>query len=82
MVKMEDVEGQRRVRNQPTRVVCFHGSNKYANGSHGKRLCVYFVFYLLLKSDLSEETLVAHRKCVDYQIGIYLVILKLYSTNF
>ena len=82
MVKMKAVEGQRRVRNQPTRDVCFHGSNKYTNGSHGTFLFVYFVFYLLLKCDLIEETLVAHRKCVDYQIGTHLSILKLYSTNF
>ena len=32
---MKAVEGKRRVRNQPTRDVCFHGSNKYTNGSHG-----------------------------------------------
>ena len=43
---------------------------------------VYFVFYLLLKCDLIEETLVAHRKCVDLQIGTHLSILKPYSTNF
>ena len=33
---------------------------------------VYFVFYLLLKCDIIEETLVAHRKCKDYQIGTHL----------
>ena len=79
---MKAVEGQIRVRNQPIRDVCFHGSNKYTNGSHGIFLFVYFVFYLLLKSDLIKETFVAHRKCVDYQIGTHLSILKLYSTNF
>ena len=54
MVEMKDVEEQRRVRNQPTRNVCFHGSNKYTNGSHGK-FWVYFI--LLLKCDIIEETL-------------------------
>ena len=43
---------------------------------------VYFVFYLVLKRDIIEETLVAHRKCEDGQIGTRLSILKLYSTNF
>ena len=65
MVKMKAVEGQRRARNQPTRDVCFHGFNKYTYGSHGKCLFVYFVFYLLLKCDLIDETLVAHKKCED-----------------
>ena len=41
---MKAVEGQQRVRNQPTRYVCFHGSNKYTNGSHGTFLFVYFVY--------------------------------------
>ena len=36
---------------------------------------VYFVFYLLLKCDLIEETLVAHRKGVDSPIGTNLSIL-------
>ena len=76
MVKMKAVEGQRRVRNQPTRDVCFHGFNKHTNTSHGTFLFVYFGFYLVLKSDLIEETLVANRKCVDYQIGTHLSILK------
>ena len=66
-VEMKAVEEQRRVRNQPTRDVCFHGLNKYTNGSHGTVYFVYFVLYLLLKSDLIEETLVAHKKCVDYK---------------
>ena len=79
---MKAVEEQRKVRNQPTRDVCFHGFNKYTNGCHRTFFFVYFVFYLLLKSDLIEETLVAHRKCVDYQIGTHLSILKLYFTNF
>ena len=35
MVKMKAVGGQRRVGNQPTRDVCFFGSNKYTNGSRG-----------------------------------------------
>ena len=82
MVKMKAVEGQRRVRNQPIRDFCFRGSNKYTNGSHETLLFVYFVSYLLLKSDLIEETLVAHRKCIDYPTGTHLSILKLYSTNF
>ena len=69
MVKMKAAEGQRRVRNQPTRDICFHGSDKYTNDSHGTFLFVYFVFYLLLKCDLIEETLVSHSKCIDYQIG-------------
>ena len=43
---------------------------------------VYFVFYLLLKCDPIEETVVADRKCVDKQIGTDFSILKLYSTNF
>ena len=60
----------------------FHGSNKYTNGSHETFFFVYFVVYLPLKCDLIKETLVAHRKCVDYQIGTRLSILKLYSTNF
>jgi hypothetical protein len=42
MVKMKAVEGQRRVRNQPNRDVCFHGSNKYTNGSHeGVFVCLF-----------------------------------------
>ena len=45
-VEMKAVEEQRRVRNQPTRDVCFHGSNKYTNGSHGK-LCVSLFCVLL-----------------------------------
>ena len=69
MVERKAVEGgkmeQTRVRNQPTRDMCFHGSNKYTNGSHGTFLLVYFVFYLLLKWDPIEDTLVAHRKCLD-----------------
>ena len=75
---MKTVEGQRKVRNQPMRYVCFHGSNKYTNDSHGTFLLVYLVFSLLLKCDLIEESLVAHRKCADYQIGTRLSILKLY----
>ena len=55
MVEMKAVEELRRVRNQPT-----NGSNKYTNGSHGKFLFVYFVFYLMLKCALIEETSVAH----------------------
>jgi len=43
---------------------------------------VDFVFYLLLNCEPIEETLIANRKCVDYQIGTHLSILKLYSTNF
>jgi hypothetical protein len=45
-VEMKAVEEQRRVRNQPTRDVCFHGSNKYTNGSHGK-FCVSLFCVLL-----------------------------------
>ena len=45
-------------------------------------LRVYIVFYFLLKCDIIEETLVAHRKCKDEQIGTHLSIFKLYSTNF
>ena len=41
-----------------------------------------FVFYLRLKCDLIEETLVVHNKCVDQQIGTHLLIFKLDSTNF
>ena len=62
---MKALEEQRRVGNQPTRDVCFLGSNKYTNGSHRTFLFVYLVFYLLLKCDPIEGTLVAHRKCVD-----------------
>jgi len=65
MVEMKAVEEQRRVRNQPTRDVCFHGSNTYTNGSHETFVFVNFVFYLLLKCDAIEETLVAYRKCAD-----------------
>ena len=78
----EGTKGQRSVWNQPTIDVCFHGSNKYTNSSRGTFLFVYFVFYFLLKNDLIEETCVAYRKCVHYQIGTHLSILKLYSTNF
>ena len=65
IVEMKAVEEQQRVRNQRTRDVCFHGSNKYTKGSHGNFLFVYFLFYLLLNCDLIEETWVAHRKCMD-----------------
>ena len=82
IVEMKAVEGQRSLRNEYTRDVCFHRFNKYTNGSHGKILFAWFVFHLLLNCDLIEETLVAHGKCVDYQIGTHLSILKLYSINF
>ena len=59
---MKALEEKRRVRNQRTRHVCFHGSNKYTNGSHGKILLVYSMLYWLLKCDMIEETLVAPRK--------------------
>ena len=36
IVDMKAVEEKRRVRNQHTRDVSFHGSNKYTKGSHGK----------------------------------------------
>ena len=35
IVEMKAVEEQRRVRKHPLIDVCFHGSNKYTNGSHG-----------------------------------------------
>ena len=65
MVEMKAVEEQRKVRNEPTRYVCFHDSNKYTKSSHEIFLFVYFVFYLLQKCDLIEETLVAHMMCID-----------------
>ena len=44
MVEMKAVGEQRRVRNHPTTDVCFHGSNKYTNGSHGKfSVCLFCV---------------------------------------
>ena len=82
MVEIKAVEEQSRVRNQPTIGVCFHGSNKYTNGSHGIFFFFCFVFYLRLICDLIEKTLIAHRKYVDYQIETHLSILKLYSTNY
>ena len=33
---------------------------------------VYFVFYLLLKCDIIEETLVSHRKCKDWDLFVNL----------
>ena len=36
IVGIKAVEEQIRLGNQPTRDVCFHGSNRYTNGSHGK----------------------------------------------
>ena len=65
IVEMKAVEEQKILRNHPTRDLCFHGSNKYTNGCHGKFCVVYFVFYLILKCDIIEETLVDHRKCED-----------------
>ena len=82
IVEMKAVEVQRRVVNHPTRDVCFHGSNKYTNGSNDNFVFVYLVFYLLLTCNIIEETLVAHRKCEDLKNGTRLSILKLYSTNF
>ena len=64
-MEMKAVKEQRTLRKQPTRDVCFHGSNKYTNGIMENVLFVYFVFYLLLKCDRIEETLVAHSKCVE-----------------
>ena len=47
-VEMKAVEEQRRVRNHPTRDVCFHDSNEYKNGSHGK----FCVFVCLLAAEM------------------------------
>ena len=66
MVEMKAVEAQRRVRNHPTRDVCFHVSNKYTNGSHRK--FSFCLFCVLLAAEIEieiEETLVAHRKCKE-----------------
>ena len=50
IVEMKAVEEQRRVRNHPTRTVCFYGSNKYTNGSI-ENFCVG-LFCVLLAAEM------------------------------
>ena len=59
------VEEQRRVRNQHTRDVCSMAPINIQMTAMENFGLLFFLFYLLLKCDLVEETLVAHRKCVD-----------------
>ena len=56
---MKAVEEERSVRNHPTKDVCCQGSNKYTKAAMENLVFVYFVFYLVLKCDIIEETLVA-----------------------
>ena len=52
-----------RVRNQRTRDVCYMAPINIQMAAM-EFFVLYFVFYLLLKCDLIEETLVAHKKCI------------------
>ena len=66
MVEMKAVEEQRRVRNLPEIFVSMAPINIQMAAMEN------LVFYLLLNCEMIEETLVAHRKCVDLQIGTHL----------
>ena len=65
MVEMKAVEEQRRVRNRPPEMFVSMAPINIQIAAMEHFVFVYFGFYLLLKCGLIEETLVAHRKCVD-----------------
>ena len=82
MVKMKAVEGQRRARNQSSELFVSMAPINIQMVAM-EHFCLFILcFTCLLKTDQIEETLVAHRKCVDYQMKTHLSIIKLYSTNF
>ena len=61
---MKAVENQRRVKNLLEMFVSMAPIN-IQKAVMENFVFVYFVFFLLLRCDLNEETLVAHRKCSD-----------------
>ena len=62
MVEMKAVEEQRTLKNNLLEMFVSMASINIQMTAMENVLFVYFVFYLLLKCDLNEETFVAHRK--------------------